>query len=156
LSEQTALAGRIRVYLDELDRVINRIIMLSSKAVKSDDDGYWDGVALNLHGYYSGVERIFEDVARTIDGTLPSGSDWHFGLLIQMSGETTNQRPPVISNKLRTSLDEYRGFRHVVRNVYAFNFRPARLKELVDNLSGCHSMLQRELSDFCKFLNSLD
>lgn len=29
------------------------------------DDAYWDAIALNLQGFYSGVERVFEDVART-------------------------------------------------------------------------------------------
>jgi hypothetical protein len=155
LSEQTALAGRINVYLAELDRVVERILLLSSKAIKTGDDGYWDGVALNLHSYYTGVERVFEDIARTIDSSTPSGSDWHQSLLVQMAGESNELRPAVISRDLRNSLDEFRGFRHVVRNVYAFSFRPARLKELVDNLQGCHSMLKTELLDFNKFLNSI-
>jgi hypothetical protein len=155
LSEQSALAGRINVYLPELDRVVERVIMLSTKAINSGDDGYWDGVALNMHNYYSGVERIFEDIARTIDASIPSGSDWHQSLLVQMEGESNGLRPAVISGELRNLLDEFRGFRHVVRNVYAFNFRPARLKDLVDNLTGCHAMLKLELLDFNKFLNSL-
>jgi hypothetical protein len=44
MSEQTALAGRIRGYLDELDKVVDRAILLAGKALKSGDDGYWDGV----------------------------------------------------------------------------------------------------------------
>lgn len=30
----------------------------------SDQDIYLDSVALNLHGFYSGLERLFELVAR--------------------------------------------------------------------------------------------
>ena len=120
MSEQNALAVRIRGYLADLEKVTNRAILLSTKAITSDDDGYWDGVALNLHGFYSGVERIFEDIARTVDGNIPSGPDWHIGILVQMSTEVSELRPPVISSDLRYMLDEYRGFRHVVRNIYAF------------------------------------
>jgi glycogen synthase len=156
MTEQTALAGRMRGYLAELDKVVDRVILLAGKAIKSGDDGYWDGVALNLHSFYSGAEKIFEDIARTIDGNIPSGSDWHTGLLIQMMTESANRRPPVISSEVRVALDEYRGFRHVVRNVYAFNFRPSRLKELVDGLPKCYNPLKQELLAFAQFLESLD
>ena len=155
MSEQNALAVRIRGYLADLEKVTNRAILLSTKAITSDDDGYWDGVALNLHGFYSGVERIFEDIARTVDGNIPSGPDWHIGILVQMSTEVSELRPPVISSDLRYMLDEYRGFRHVVRNVYAFNFRPSRLKELVDTLPVCFSSFKQDLLAFTVFLESL-
>jgi hypothetical protein len=75
VNEQFALSGRIRGYLTDLEKIVNRAILLSDKALTSGDDGYWDGVALNLHGFYGGVERIFEDIARTVDGNLPSGPD---------------------------------------------------------------------------------
>ena len=155
MSEQNALAVRIRGYLADLEKVTNRAILLSTKAITSDDDGYWDGVALNLHGFYSGVERIFEDIARTVDGNIPSGPDWHIGILVQMSTEVSELRPPVISSDLRYMLDEYRGFRHVVRNVYAFNFRPSRLKELVDTLPVCFSSFKQDLLAFTVFLELL-
>ncbi|MDD5370372.1 MAG: hypothetical protein PHQ40_14915 [Anaerolineaceae bacterium] len=155
MSEPIALAGRIRAYLEDLEMVVDRSVLLSTKALQSGDDGYWDGVALNLHSFYGATERIFEDIARTIDGSVPSGPDWHLGLLVQMSTELMGRRPAVISLKLREGLDEYRGFRHVVRNVYAFNFRPSRLKELVDTLPGCFDYLQNDLRIFAQFLESL-
>jgi hypothetical protein len=156
VSENAALVGRITGYSSDLDRVVDRIHMLSQKAIESGDDGYWDGVALNLHGYYSGVERIFEEIARTVDGTIPSGPDWHQSLLFQMSAGISDLRPPVISVQLRNFLDDYRGFRHVVRNVYAFNFRPARLKELVDNIAECHTLLKNDLNEFAQFLTRIN
>jgi hypothetical protein len=156
MSEQTALAGRIRGYITELDKVVDRSLLLAGKALKSGDDGYWDGVALNLHSFYSGAERIFEDIARTIDGNIPSGAEWHIGLLVQMTSESADRRPAVISNDVRNALDEYRGFRHVVRNVYAFNFRPSRLKELADGLPDCYNSLKTELLGFAQLLESLN
>jgi hypothetical protein len=38
-----------------------------------------------LHSFYSGAERILEDIARTIDGNIPAGPVWHIGLLVQIS-----------------------------------------------------------------------
>ncbi len=156
MNDQVALASRIKEYLADLEKVVARAVMLSQKAVATGDDGYWDGVALNLHGFYGGVERIFEDIARTIDESIPTGADWHQTLLFQMSAEFSGKRGPVISRQARDCLNEYRGFRHVVRNVYAFNFRPARLKQLVDGLDECYSPVKKDLEDFVKQLESLE
>ena len=45
------------------------------KATKQDDDFYLDGVVLNLHAFYFGLERIFEKLATSIDGTVPSAAN---------------------------------------------------------------------------------
>ena len=39
-----------------------------------------------------------------------------------MAEEITEVRPAVISGSVRFGLEEYRGFRHIVRNVYTYNF----------------------------------
>jgi hypothetical protein len=155
MSSQSALSARIVSSLEELNQVVGRVELLSNKAIKTGDDGYWDGVALNLYGFYSGVERIFEDIARPIDETLPEGADWHRDLLIQMAGEIKDRRPAVVKLETRQCIDEYRGFRHVVRNVYAFNFRPQRLTELVDNLLPCYQQVKADLLSFTQFLRSI-
>lgn len=156
MSTPAALSGRLREYLAEVEIVSTRARTLADKALASGDDGYWDGVALNLHGFYSGIERIFEDIARSFDSSIPDGADWHSSLLLQMSAEAPGRRPAVISRSTRYCLDEYRGFRHIVRNVYAFNFRPSRLQELVNNLPECFNAAREDLLRFAAFLESLD
>lgn len=151
-----ALITRIRATLDDLDRVVNRAEILAQRALDTGDDGYWDGVALNLHGFYAGIERIFEDIARHVDGSVPEGPDWHRALLLQMSAPVEGVRPPVIRRETRYCLDEYRGFRHVVRNVYTFNLRPSRLQELVAGLRPCYTQVQADLAAFLAFLAHSD
>jgi len=107
-----------------------------------------------LHGFYSGIEQIFEDISRTIDGGTPSGKEWHTKLLRQMASEAGELRPAVIRIETRQSLDEYRGFRHVVRNVYAFNLNPARLNELVIDIPYCLSRMTEDILAFVDFLES--
>jgi len=63
MSDYTALAARISESLAELERLVERAVQLSDKALRTGDDGYWDGVALNLHGFYTGVEQILADIA---------------------------------------------------------------------------------------------
>jgi hypothetical protein len=41
---------------------------------------------------------------------------------MQMADEVLNVRPAVISEEVRQWLDDYRGFRHIVRNVYTYKF----------------------------------
>ena len=115
MSEHNAMAGRIRESIDQVAIAVERSKTLKNKALSTGDDGYWDGVALNLHGFYNGVERIFEDIARTIEISVPTGQDWHLDLLIQMSSDIMEVRPPVITRETRNCLDAYRGFRHVIR-----------------------------------------
>ena len=150
-----ALAGRIKQSLIDLERVVNRTEMLLDKAKHTGDDGYLDGVALNLHGFYAGVERIFEDIARSLEKTVPSGPNWHQNLLLQMSAEVHSIRPPVITADTRYCLEEYRGFRHVVRNVYTFNLRSTRLQELTAELGQCYQALGLDLKNFIQFLEQL-
>ena len=155
MKEYSALAGRIRQALADLGRVVERAEELMDKAQQTGDDGYLDGVALNLHGFYAGVERIFEDIARGTGEGVPVGPEWHRDLLLQMSAAIDEIRPAVIRLETRYCLDEYRGFRHVVRNVYTFNLRPARLQELTSELRPCYDAVARDLEAFADFLERL-
>jgi hypothetical protein len=54
-----AIAARLQAELADLKRVVDRTVYLLDKAQNQNDDDYLDGVALNLHAFYAGVERIF-------------------------------------------------------------------------------------------------
>jgi hypothetical protein len=151
----TDLASRIQAELDNLQMAVNRALELGNKAKTSGDDGYWDGVALNMHGYYSGVEHIFEDIARTVEDASPSGANWHTDLLIQMNNEVNGIRPLVISDETRITLDAFRGLHHIIRNVYAFNLRPARLDKLLNQLPHSFETVRSDLMKFIQFLETV-
>jgi hypothetical protein len=40
-------------------------------------------VAYDLHGFYTGIERVFESIADTIDDHMPTGQTWHKDLLVE-------------------------------------------------------------------------
>lgn len=71
--ELAGLVRRIHQELTELERVLDRIEGGWELFRRSNDDLNLDSVALNLHGLYSGFERIFTHIAETIDGNLPQG-----------------------------------------------------------------------------------
>jgi hypothetical protein len=146
------LSARIDTELSELKLVVERTLQAWDKAVKQDDDFYLDSVALNLHAFYSGLERIFEKLAAIIDGAVPTAANWHQELLTQMQTEIPSLRPAIISYDLKEALEEYRGFRHVVRNVYTYHLKPEKLKLLVNNLEYTFGMASEELTSFGNFL----
>jgi hypothetical protein len=148
------LTERIRQELLEIDQVVTRLLAAWQRAQRSGDDFYLDSVALNLHGFYSGIERIFERLVVNLDGNLPIGENWHQALLVQMSKEVAGVRPAVISLQTLKRLDEYRGFRHVVRNVYTFHFDEAKLEKLVLKSEDTFTQLRAEILAFADFLDA--
>ncbi len=150
------LAARISSELSDLRQVVDRTLQAWDKAAQQNDDFYLDSVALNLHAFYSGLERIFEKLASAIDGEVPTAANWHQELLIQMQTEIPAVRPAVISSRLKEMLEEYRGFRHVVRNVYTFHLKPEKLKNLAENLEQAFQLAVEELSAFAEFLAQAD
>ncbi len=153
--EYVALMGRLEQTLFDLDRVVSRTEKQMKQAVATNDDAYLDAAALNLHGFYAGVERAFEDIAQTMSEALPSGSHWHQNLLLQMSNELSGIRPAIITVQTRYCLDEYRQFRHVVRNVYTLNFRLSSIQSLVTDLRTCLNFVTKDLNNFIQFLQQL-
>jgi hypothetical protein len=54
--ELLQLANRIRQEMTAIDYTLNRAIAGLAKAMQNDDDLYLDGIALNLHGFYSNIQ----------------------------------------------------------------------------------------------------
>ncbi len=149
---------RIQREAEDLERVARRALRgwQAAKTSADNQDLYLDSVALNLQGFYSGLERIFEQIARRIDQSLPTGEAWHLELLQQMSQEWKKVRPAVISSASARELDEFRRFRHVVRNVYAENLISEKMEKLLTLLPRLGQQLRIELLAFADFLKILD
>jgi hypothetical protein len=96
------------------------------------------------------VGTIFEDIVAMLMGKF--GGERHTSLLRQMTVEMGKLCPAVIEINTRQCLDEFRGFRHIVRHVYTFNLRPARLAELVHDAPNCLANLTADLLAFADFL----
>lgn len=151
------LANRIRNELVDLERVLSRAeeAIVASHEYVQKQNFYIDSAALSLHDIYTGLERIFQLIATTVDNTLPSGNTWHRDLLRQMNLEISNLRPKVLSDDVVNNLDEFLRFRHVVRNVYAFTFDPEQIERLVKLARPAFEQVQGELLDFTRFLQEV-
>ena len=157
MERYAVVAGRIRQELVELEQVVARTERAIAAAGQhpEDQDLYLDSAALNLHDFYAGLERIFRQVAATVDQSVPSGHDWHRELLRQMTVSLPQIRPQVLSVEAAKAIDEYLRFRHIVRNIYTFEFDPARIEHLVQRLPASFEQMQTELLAFAEFLEQL-
>lgn len=151
------VSERIRRELPELERVVARVerAVASAQRHPEDQDLYLDSAALNLHDFYVGLERVLHYIAVNLDRSMPAGSEWHRELLLQMNLSLPQIRPPVLSSDTIKALDEYRRFRHLVRNVYAFEFDPERLQERAGSLRVTFERVRSELLAFADFLDQL-
>jgi hypothetical protein len=120
----------------------------------ADESVYLDSAALNLHGFYIGIERMFESLAKEIDDVVPSSGAWHHELLSQMELEIPKVRPAVIRSSTRAALEDYLKFRHLVRNVYTWEFSGGRIKDLIDRLPQTLRDLESDLEGFRGFLDA--
>ena len=70
-----SLASRIRGEIDDLERVVDRALRSWSayRPGTGSAEACLDSVAFNLHGIYSGIERLAELIVRDIDPGVPTG-----------------------------------------------------------------------------------
>jgi len=148
------LKERIEAELADIDRAAEKAAQAYEAAERGGPDQafFLDSVAMNLHSFYNAVERILELLSRELDGGLPTGPAWHRDLLTQMALQVGGVRPPVLREKTAASLGEYLRFRHLVRNLYTWNFQGDKLAELVTRLDGVLSDLKADLAGFGRYL----
>ncbi|HEY85884.1 MAG TPA: antitoxin [Chloroflexi bacterium] len=148
------LHHRIENELDDLERIVRLADKAWQGARRYPDEQrhFLDSLALNFHGFYHGLERIFEAISRRFDPVFPSGERWHSDLLKQMGQEIPGVRPAVLSTETIGKLDEFLAFRHRVRNLYTFNLDAERLRILLQRLPDAWFSAKTDLETFNSLL----
>lgn len=142
------ISARIARELTTLERVVSRCTQTWADFQTTGDDRFVDAVALNLQSFYTGVEHILEFVLLETDQTVPSGSHWHQALLQLAATPVPQLRPALLAEETSRALDRFRGFRHVVRNVYAFDLDANRVAQLMELLPETFAQVRHDLSGF--------
>lgn len=152
------LIEQIHEEILHLEHSFQRVLKEWQYMITDEDrqESHIDSAALNLQSFYTGIERLFRLIAKHIDRSLPSGESWHSDLLKQMTTELADIRPAVIKGNSITILDELLGFRHRVRNIYAFELIPENIGKLVLTLNDFWPELHAELLAFAEFLEELE
>lgn len=112
-------------------------------------------IASDLAEVYSGIERIFERIAREVDMQMPRGSRWHNDLLEQMA-ERQPERPPVISPNTLPRLKELLDFRHKVNNIYREELIYEKAEEHAKPIGELFATVSKELDTLIAFLTETE
>jgi hypothetical protein len=156
MSKYGVLAARLKRELTQIDKAVLAAVSQAEKAAATGDSDYLQAAALSLQNFYTGVERIFEEIAKQVDASLPFGASSHRELLDQMGLELSAMRPAVLQAVTLEELNEYRGFRHVAIHRYGFELQPNRIRDLVEALPVCYGYFSADIQTFCNFLLTLD
>lgn len=146
------LSNRVFDELTKIDLAIQRAFNAWQDFQTSGNEFFLDSVALSLQGAYNGLEVIFDLIAREVDEARPRGNNWHQVLLVQMAAEVEGKRPAVISSESYAALDDFRGFRHLVRHIYPFELKDNRIAQVMDMVAPVFGQVRAELTAFAMFL----
>lgn len=105
-------------------------------------------LAVNLHGYYTALEALFERVARLLDESVPVGPTWHVDLVAQMQTDVPSLRPPVVPPSAAGSLHALRKFRHFFRNAYVLELDEQKTRAQAETLVAVHASVSASLDAF--------
>jgi len=142
-SDREAFTRRVRE-LESLD--------LSGPAVVEGDLAR---AALALHHAYGALESLLARVARTVEGSLPEGADWHQALVSSMTLDIEGIRPRVLSAGAVEIVFRLLAFRHFLRHAYAVALDRKRLDALRLDAVALVPVLGADLDRLDEFLHAL-
>ena len=102
-----------------------------------------------LNSFYTGLERIFERIAKEVDTRKPEGERWHIELLNQVARQIES-RSAVISEDSRQRLRDYLAFRHRSRHAYAHYLVWDGMAQLVAGASQTWNIVHSEILQFVR------
>lgn len=150
------IAADIQIELKRLQRLADDIAFVQGEITRDPGHArlFYENLALKLHNFYTGCERIFQTIATELNGAPPGGFDWHRRLLERM-GMDWGDRPAVLSSTSIEGLREYLAFRHVVRHLYGFELDEERLERLVTRYPPVWRQVETDIQRFVAWLEAL-
>ena len=143
--------------LGNIGRIVS-VIEKRKKEIKKHDaeaDVYIDSLVHNIENFYMGIEEILKRIGLFTDEGIPEGPRWHSILIKGMARDIPGVRPPVIQHETRELLDEYRKFRHLVRNIYTFNIIPEKVMKLARGITKVFNAFNKDMNDFLNFMGKI-
>lgn len=149
-----ALIAEITDDLGALEKLADRLQVARTSLPDPPDPTRVMAIAAYLHHVYTGMESIFERIARTIDRRSPSGDRWHSELLLSMGVELEGVRPAVLGEVTRAHLSRLLRFRHFFRHAYRIDLLWIEVAPLVADIDAIMNMHHRDLRAFLAHLHA--
>lgn len=143
------LQAELRYELGRLDRVVRETAgALATHAEADPELVVVHGVGGLVHDFYTGCEKLLVRIERAFGSSTPDGPDWHRDLLHRARLAIPGLRPAILDGAAVNELDGLRRFRHLYRNLYAFDLEWARVRELAGSLAGTWARVRPSFERF--------
>ncbi|MGB3765162.1 MAG: hypothetical protein WA947_01280 [Phormidesmis sp.] len=150
------LAGDLEMELAKLHELQLQVQALQRDIVEAPRyaASFYESLALKFHNFYTGCERIFSLISTALNGGVSKSADWHRRLLSRMTVDRED-RKAVITVETEKQLQEFLGFRHVVRNIYGFELDVEKLDRLLEKYPSTWNLIDRDIRLFIDWLREL-
>ena len=141
--------------LEDIENDLHRLNRVHADLEKSgkllekwdrDDEVYYKFVetaATELHGLYTGTEKIFTRIIVFNTGQRPEGKDFHKSIL-----KTVHEELKLTSDETNEFLEELTSFRHLFRHAYGIELNPAEIIDGTRRTCLQWPMIRNELEYF--------
>ena len=142
------LKAKVLFEVSQIDKLLeNSKPLFDLCKLRPPDFVEMSAVAMMLHSFYNGIEKILVLIFKHYDGKLPGGTGWHMELL-DKAFEVDTGRKRILSDDIKEKTEEYLKFRHFVRHSYGFQLEWERMEELVSQASCFWETARRQFLDF--------
>lgn len=149
--EFNLLKAEIEAQLKEIDNIYGEIKDREKGAKKSKV--MLESLGYKLHNLYCAFEDLFKIVTRYFENQIMDISKYHKEILHKMSLSIDGLRPPLISYKSYSQLDELRAFRHFFRHAYSYELS---YEKIIIPLSSANKLKEIYEEDIYRFLNIIE
>lgn len=148
---------RYSILLGYFDKQISLIKRLYDEIITVDVSVYDKRFlfALRTQQFYTSLEDLFKQIAKSFENHIESMSNFHKELLIRMNTEVPKIRPRVISNQSLVLLDKVRAFRHFIRHAYDCELDEKELLLIQDKLANEYAHVEKDLQSFRSYIKKL-
>lgn len=149
------LEVRLRKELVNLEKLVEELKTVTRMRELKVDSVRIRACASILHDFYSGIEKMFINIARETDQTVPRNEGWHREVLEQMTLDIPVRRPAVIGPELAAQLQQYLSFRHRFRNLYGYELEWGKMEGLLNNMDFTSKQLKDSMDSFLEVLTQI-
>jgi hypothetical protein len=102
-----------------------------------------EAAGTELHGLYTGTEKIFERIIIFKTGQRPQGKDFHKSIL-----KTVHEELKLTSSESNGFLERLSSFRHLFRHAYGIEWDPSEIVDCLNQTKQHWPAIRHELESF--------
>jgi hypothetical protein len=150
-----ALAEAVRATAEDLDRIAAEAARAGGTVAAGASMLDTFGGAALVHGWYTRLEQLFEQIVKDLNAAPAEGPTWHRDLLRAMGQEKPGVRPAVLETEAVRELMSLLQFRHLFRNLYVMDLDPVIVGRHMEQVAGLEPRIRAALDGFARHLDGV-